>query len=65
MSIRFIEDKTINYINQIRKVSKNELFIDYNRLFLNDKDIKQYIKDVVNEMSKKNNYNNNKNNKKE
>ena len=65
MSIRFIEDKTINYINQIRKVSKNELFIDYNRLFLNDRDIKQYIKDVVNEISKKNNYNNNKNNKKE
>ena len=64
MSIRFIEDKTINYINQIRKVSKNELFIDYNRLFLNDKDIKQYVKDVVNEISKKNNYNNNKNNKK-
>lgn len=65
MSIRFIEDKTINYINQIRKVSKNELFIDYNRLFLNDRDIKQYLKDVVNEISKKNNYNNNKNNKKE
>jgi hypothetical protein len=64
MSTRFIEDKTINYINQIRKVSKNELFIDYNRLFLNDKDIKQYVKDVVNEISKKNNYNNNKNNKK-
>ena len=60
MSTRFIEEKTINYINQIRKVSKNELFIDYNRLFLNDKDIKQYIKDVVNEISKKNNYNNNK-----
>jgi hypothetical protein len=64
MSTRFIEDKTINYINQIRKVSKSELFIDYNRLFLNDKDIKQYVKDVVNEISKKNNYNNNKNNKK-
>ena len=66
MSTRFIEDKTINYINQIRKVSKNELFIDYNRLFLNDKDIKQYVKDVINEISKKKNYNNyNKNNKKE
>ena len=59
ISNRFIEDKTINYINQIRKSSKNELFVDYNRLFLNDKDIKQYVKDVVDEISKKN-YNNNK-----
>jgi hypothetical protein len=66
MSNRFIEDKTINYINQIRKASKNELFVDYNRLFLNDKDIKQYVKDVINEISKKkNDNNNNKNNKKE
>jgi hypothetical protein len=64
MSTRFIEDKTINYINKIRKVSKNELFIDYNGLFLNDKDIKQYVKDVVNEINKKNNDNNNKNDKK-
>ena len=66
ISTRFIEDKTINYINQIGKASKNELFVDYNRLFLNDKDIKQYVKDVINEISKKKNYNNyNKNNKKE
>ncbi|HEX2407145.1 MAG TPA: hypothetical protein VHJ38_08040 [Nitrososphaeraceae archaeon] len=64
MSNRFIEDKTINYINQIRKSSKNELFADYNRLFLNDKEIKQYVKDVINEIGKKD-YNNNKNNKKE
>jgi len=64
MSNRFIEDKTINYINQIRKSSKNELFVDYNRLFLNDKDIKQYVKDVIDEMSKKND-NKNKNDKKE
>lgn len=64
ISNRFIEDKTINYINQIRKSSKNELFVDYNRLFLNDKDIKQYVKDVIDEISKKND-NGNKNNKKE
>jgi len=64
ISNRFIEDKTINYINQIRKSSKNELFVDYNRLFLNDKDIKQYVKDVIDEISKKND-NSNKNNKKE
>ena len=64
MSNRFIEDKTINYINQIRKSSKNELFADYIRLFLNDKEIKQYVKDVINEIGKKD-YNNNKNNKKE
>jgi hypothetical protein len=62
MSDRFIEDKTINYINQIRKDSKNELFVDYNRLFLNDNDIKQYVKEVINEISKKgkNNTNNQK-----
>ena len=63
MSTRFIEDKTINYINQIGKASNNELFVDYNRLFLNDKDIKQYVKDVINEISKKKDYNNNNNNK--
>jgi hypothetical protein len=61
MSNRYIEDKTINYINQIRKSSKNELFVDYNRLFLNDKDIKQYVKDVIDEISKKNHNNNQKN----
>jgi hypothetical protein len=64
ISNRFIEDKTISYINQIRKSSANDLFVDYNRLFLNDKDIKQYVKDVINEISKKNN-NNNKKNKRE
>lgn len=64
ISNRFIEDKTINYINQIRKSSKNELFVDYNRLFLNDKDIKQYVKDVIDEISKKKD-NGNKNNNKE
>ena len=63
MGSRFIEDKTISYINQIRKSTKNELFIDYPGLFLNDEDIKQYIKNVINEISKKNN-NNKKNNKK-
>ena len=64
MSNRFIEDKTIDYINQIKKSSKNELFVDYNRLFLNDREIKQYVKDVINEISKKNDKNK-KNNKKE
>jgi hypothetical protein len=64
ISNRFIEDKTINYINQIKKSSKNELFVDYNRLFLNDREIKQYVKDVINEISKKNDKNK-KNNKKE
>ena len=53
MGSRFIEDKTISYINQIRKSTKNELFIDYPGLFLNDEDIKQYIKNVINEISKK------------
>ena len=53
MGSRFIEDKTVSYINQIRKSTKNELFIDYPGLFLNDEDIKQYIKNVINEISKK------------
>ena len=53
MGSRFIEDKTISYINQIKKSTKNELFIDYPGLFLNDEDIKQYIKNVINEISKK------------
>jgi len=57
---RFIEDKTISYINHLRKSTKNELFIDYPGLFLNDEDIKQYIKNVINEISKKNDKNNNK-----
>jgi hypothetical protein len=64
MGSRFIEDKTISYINHVRKSTKNELFIDYPGLFLNDEDIKQYIKNVINEISKKND-NNNENNKKE
>ena len=55
MGSRFIEDKTIGYINQIRKSTKNELFIDYSELFLKDEDIKQYIKNVINEISKKKN----------
>ena len=58
MSNRFIEDKTISYINQIRKSTKNELFIDYPELFLNDEDIKQYIKNEINEINKKNDNNN-------
>lgn len=58
MGSRFIEDKTISYINQIRKSTKNELFIDYPGLFLNDEDIKQYIKNVINEISKKKKNNN-------
>jgi hypothetical protein len=53
MGSKFIEDKTISYINQIRKSTKNELFIDYPGLFLNDEDIKQYIKNVIDEISKK------------
>ena len=64
MGSRFIEDKTISYINHVRKSTKNELFIDYPGLFLNDEDIKQYIKNVINEINTKND-NNNKNNKKE
>ena len=63
MGSRFIEDKTISYINQIRKSTKNELFIDYTGLFLNDEDIKQYIKNVINEITNKDN-NNHKNNQK-
>ena len=55
MGSRFIEDKTISYINQIRKSTKNELFIDYSELFLKDEDIKQYITNVINEISKKKN----------
>ena len=32
-----------NYLNQIRKTSKNKLFVNYNGLlFLNDKGIKKY-----------------------
>ena len=54
MSNRFIEDKTISYINQIRKSSETDLFVDYNRLFLNDREIKQYVKDVIDEINKKN-----------
>jgi len=61
MGSRFIEDKIISYIKQIRKSTKNELFIDYSGLFLKDEDIKQYIKNVMNEISKNNNNNNNKN----
>jgi hypothetical protein len=53
MGSRFIEDKTISYIHQIRKSTKNELFIDYSELFLNDEDIELYIKNVINENSKK------------
>jgi hypothetical protein len=59
ISNRFIEDKTISYINQIRKSSESDLFVDYNRLFLNDREIKQYVKDVIDEISKKNYVNNN------
>jgi hypothetical protein len=55
MGSRFIKDKTIGYINQIRKSTTNELFIDYSGLFLKDEDIKQYIKNVINEISKKKN----------
>ena len=63
ISNRFIENKTLSYINQIKKSSTNELFVDGNRLLLNDREIKQYVKDVINEIGKKNI--NNKNNKKE
>jgi hypothetical protein len=45
------------------KSSESDLFVDYNRLLLNNKDINQYVKDVINEIGKKNI--NNKNNKKE
>ncbi|HJT83919.1 MAG TPA: hypothetical protein VJ697_05510, partial [Nitrososphaeraceae archaeon] len=58
MSNRLIEDKTISYINKIRKSTKSELFVDYNKVFLNNDDIKQYVKDVINEINKKNKSNN-------
>jgi hypothetical protein len=51
MSDRFIEDKTINYINQINKSTKHELFTNYNELFLKDEDIKHYVKSVIDEIS--------------
>jgi len=63
MSNKFIEDETINYINHFKKSSKSELFVNYPGLFLNDEDIKQYVKNVINEISKKDN--NNTDNKKE
>lgn len=63
MSNKFIEDKTINYINHFKKSSKSELFINYPSPFLNDEDIKQYVKNVIYEISKKDN--NKINNKKE
>src|SRR5687767_4985018 len=55
MSNKFIEDETINYINHFKKSSKSELFVNYPGLFLNDEDIKQYVKNVINEISKKDN----------
>lgn len=63
MSNKFIEDETINYINHFKKSSKSELFVNYPGLFLNDEDITQYVKNVINEISKKDN--NNTDNKKE
>ena len=57
MSNKFIEDETINYINHFKKSSKSELFVNYPGLFLNDEDIKQYVKNVINEISKKDNNN--------
>ena len=59
MSNRFIEDKTMNYINQINKSAKHELFTNYNELFLKDEDIKYYVKSVINEinMNRKDDYN--------
>lgn len=59
---KFIEDETINYINHFKKSFKSELFVNYPGLFLNE-DIKQYVKNVINEISKKDN--NNTDNKKE
>ena len=50
MSNRFIEDRTMNYINQINKSAKHELFTNYNELFLKDEDIKHYVKSVINEI---------------
>jgi hypothetical protein len=63
MSNKFIEDETLNYINHFKKLSKSELFVNYPGLFLNDEDIKQYVRNVINEISKKDN--NNTDNKKE
>jgi hypothetical protein len=58
MSNKFIEDETINYINHFKKSFKSELFVNYpGGLFLNDEDIKQYVKNVINEISKKDNNN--------
>ena len=51
MSNRFIEDKTIDYINKITKLTKHELFTNYNELFLKDEDIKHYVKNVINEIN--------------
>ena len=53
MSNKFIENKTINYINHFKKSSTNELFVNYPDLFLNDEAIKQYVQTVINEISKK------------
>jgi hypothetical protein len=57
MSNKFIEDETVNYINHFKKSSKSELFVNYPGLFLNDDDIKHYVKNVINEISKKDNDN--------
>ena len=55
LSNRFIEDKTIKYVSHITKIhqksSKEELFTNYDELFLRDEDIKRYIKSVVDEIS--------------
>ncbi len=51
MTDRFLEDRTINYINQINKSTKHELFTNYNELFLKDEDIKHYVKSVIDEIS--------------
>jgi len=51
MSNRFIEDKTIDYINKITKLTKHELFTNYNELFLKDEDIKHHVKNVINEIN--------------
>jgi hypothetical protein len=63
MSNRFIEDRTVKYVNQIQKSTKNELFTNYDQLFLSDEDIKQYIKTVINEINISKNEDNNKNDK--
>jgi hypothetical protein len=65
MSNRFIEDRTINYINQITKSTKHELFTNYNELFLKDEDIKHYVKSVINEISRNEEDDNSKNKKNE